>query len=129
MMRRRFVELGQEALDGVTVTVSQFGPAVTWSFDFAEGMSRIDKDGTGYLIGYLSAEQVAGLSAWIAREAIAGGIAGKLAEIFPEAADEAVPEAPRRIPRLGEVERGPGLEIPCAICGAEIGEPCREMLP
>lgn len=56
-------ELGQWKLDGVTVTQSQAGKAVTWSFDFGEWLARKDRDGKPYLIGYLTHDQARELRA------------------------------------------------------------------
>lgn len=48
--------LGQWELGGVTVTQSQAGTIVTWSFDFTDGIARVDSM-ESYLIGYLDHNQ------------------------------------------------------------------------
>jgi|HubBroStandDraft_1064217.scaffolds.fasta_scaffold468437_3 hypothetical protein len=62
------VQLAQTKLAGVTVTESQVGLSVAWSFDFASGMRRVEKDGTAYLIGYLSHDEAMQLAAFLTRE-------------------------------------------------------------
>ena len=62
-------QLGSWELDGVLVTQSQSGTAVTWSFDFSEWLARQDRNHHPYFMGYLSHEQATSLAALLNEEA------------------------------------------------------------